>query len=503
MKHILPFSLFESKSDDDTLYIFDFDDTIVDSPRFEELAINYLKEGVTVKTLVDRSLKQIGKKKEDVKIEHGRLYVNDPDSKIDVKGNWVRKKTRVYLVAPDKFYYLEESFPNKLTSLAKKYKEVKNKAIVTARIKTVRSLLEKYLDKLGLGQPNQGLFMYPTKDEDTSKVAIWKAKTIVKLIKDTGFTKVEYFDDKSKIVNVVVKAVKEQLPDVDFVGHKVKSPELTYLNESNLSDSLTDIEDMFLDISDNLERLNTEEEFDVRLEEILGVKSYWKRKRYNSEIHGGFYSIENINSKFVRIKICLGSKIKEVKPLLLSFKDQVKNMNFSYYERWWQDRKPLRGGYFSSTEKNEDFSLITIIIEDKSLNEELLLIEDDNKQDFINEIKDIFIDEIVDVFDIEQLPHDLEDDDETPGIFYDFNDYFLNLSESRAFLEILMWVGGDYHDKFERMDESINKFIQRVRGLGYECLSNYDLSGVTVNQYLDYCSDTTNSEPYEIRIYYK
>ena len=34
------------KQSDDTLYIFDFDDTLVDSPEFEELAIKYLKEFV-------------------------------------------------------------------------------------------------------------------------------------------------------------------------------------------------------------------------------------------------------------------------------------------------------------------------------------------------------------------------------------------------------------------------------------------------------------------------
>jgi hypothetical protein len=359
MKHILTYNLFESRSNDDTLFIFDFDDTLADSPRFEELAINYLREGVTVKTLVDRSLKQIGKKKEDVKIEHGRLYVNDPKSEIDIKGNWVRKKTRVYLVAPDKFYYLEESFPDKLTPLAKKYKSVKNKAIVTARIKTVRNLLEKYLDKLGLGQPNQGLFMYPTKDEDGSKVAAWKAKTIVKLIKDTGFKKVEFFDDKSKIVNAVVKAVKDELPDVDFVGHKVKAPELTYLNEE-------------------------------------------------------------------------------------------------------------------------------------------LLVEFEDREDFINEIKDVFIDEIVDVWDIEQLPDDLDEGEETPGIFYDFNDFYLALDLDKPYLKILMWYGYDYYDKFERMQSSFDRFVDRVRRMGYVC--NQVMS---MEEYLDYTKDEFSPEPLVITVYYK
>ena len=361
MKHLLTYSLFESKSSDDTLYIFDWDDTIVDSPRFEELAFKYLRENTTIKELVDLSLLKIGKKKGDIKYEHGRLYVDDPNSEIEVKGNWVRKKGRVYLVAPDRFYYSEISFPDKVTKLASLYKEVKNKAIVTARLHTVRDKVEKYLDKLGLERPSLGLFMYPTKDEDGSRVAAWKAKTIVKLIKDSGFMKAQFFDDKSKTVNAVVKLVKSELPHVEFIGHKVKSPEMTYLNEE-------------------------------------------------------------------------------------------------------------------------------------------VLIEFEDRQDFIDEIKDVFIDEIVDVWDIEQLPHDLDEDDETPGIFYDFNDFYLSLDKEDPYLEILMWYGYDYYDKFESMEESINNFAKRIKSLGYKVGMN------SVAEYLNFeLYDLYNggNDPFTIKIYYK
>ncbi len=214
----------------DTLYIFDFDDTIVDSPRFEELAIKYLKEDVTIKGLLKNSVNLINKEIEDLKIEHGRLYIDDPNFEINIKGNWVRKKSRVYLVAPDKFYYSNISFPNKLTELSNLYKSVKNKAIVTARNKTLENQVKKYLNELGLEYPNIGLFMYPTKD--SSKVADWKAKTIVNLIKETGFKKVNFYDDKSKIVNAVEKLVKSELPNIEFKGFKVKSTEMSYLKES-------------------------------------------------------------------------------------------------------------------------------------------------------------------------------------------------------------------------------------------------------------------------------
>ena len=329
MKHIKPYNLFESK-EDETLYIFDFDDTIVDSPRFEELAIKYLKEGVTIKSLVDRSLNQIGVSKEDVKIEHGRLYVNDPDSKIEVKGNWVRKKGRVYLVAPDRFYYSDISFPDKVTKLSTLYKRVKNKAIVTARLHTVRSLVKKYLDKLELGQPNCGLFMYPSRDEDGSKVAAWKAKTIVKLLKDTGFKKAEYFDDKSKIVNAVVKLVKSELPDVEFIGHKVKSPEMTYLNEELLIE-WDDRESFVNEIKDV---------FNDEIVDVWDIEQLPEGEEYGEgeELPGIFYDFNDfqlrldLENPYIEILIWSGNyyydKLERMQSSLDKFQKRIKDLGY-------------------------------------------------------------------------------------------------------------------------------------------------------------------------------
>lgn len=360
MKYITHYKLFES-TEDNTIHIFDFDGTIVDSPKFEDLVIKLLKENVTIRDLVNKSVNLIKVSIDDLKIENGRIYVDDPDEKIKVKGNWVRKKSRVYLFSPDKFYYTDLSFPDKSLELSKLYNSVKNKAIVTARIKTVIDKVSEYLDKLGVDQPNHGLHCYPSRDESGSKVAIWKSKTVVKIIEDGGFKKAKFYDDKSKIVNAVEKLVKEKLPHVKFEGIKVNS-KFDYLKESYLSDEFSEVINLFSDISDNLEKLDSEEDFFEREEEIRDVKSYWKRRKYGTKLYGGFYSIENIFSKFIRIKICLASDIKsEIQDLLYIFKQGVENMNLSYSEKWWQDRKPIRGGYFSR-EKNEDFSIVTIII---------------------------------------------------------------------------------------------------------------------------------------------
>lgn len=220
MKYLQIYEKFEQK-EDEILYIFDFDDTLMKTPSFEKMAISFLKETVSISSLLKRSVKFIDKELKDLKWENGRIYVPDPDSKIDVKGNWVRKKGRVYLITPDRFYYTDLSLPTGPKPLSSLYNSVKNKAIVTGRIKTMKPKIIETLDNFGLEQPNLGLFCYPSRNETDDKVAEWKAKTIVKLIKDTGFKKAKFYEDKSKWLRTVKNAVEKELPDVEFEGIKV------------------------------------------------------------------------------------------------------------------------------------------------------------------------------------------------------------------------------------------------------------------------------------------
>lgn len=219
-------TLNESKSD--TLYIFDFDETLVVNPKFEDMAIEFLKEDVTIKSLLQSSLKKIGGKMHQLKWENGRLYIPDPDSNIDIKGNWVRKGKRVYLVTPDKFYFTDMCLPHSKTKLSTLYNSVDNKAIVTGRPEEIKDKVLSSLEKFGLKEPNHGLFCYPTKSQTNDKVALWKAKTIVSLIKKTGFKDVIFYDDNSKWVNKVTSVVKKELPDIIWTGIKYKHTNENY-----------------------------------------------------------------------------------------------------------------------------------------------------------------------------------------------------------------------------------------------------------------------------------
>jgi len=213
--------LFENFGTDDTLYIFDFDDTLVDTPSFEELAIQYLTESKNIGDLIKRSLQFVNKEQKDLKIENGRIYIEDPNQTIEPKGNWVRKGLRVYMVTPNVYHFLDISLPTKVKELSELYKQVQNKSIVTGRMVDLKEKVIESLEKFGLELPNNGLFCYPSKDDRTDRVAEWKAKTIVQLLKDTGFKKAKFYDDKPKWVKRVVTAVRSELPEVEFEGIRV------------------------------------------------------------------------------------------------------------------------------------------------------------------------------------------------------------------------------------------------------------------------------------------
>lgn len=212
----------EFKDDDDTLWIFDFDDTLVLNPRFEDLAIEYLKEDVTIRSLLLASIRKVGVKMSDLKWENGKIYVEDPNQLLDIKGEWVRKGRRVYLTPPDKFYYTDMSLPIATTKLIDMYNSVENKAIVTGRHDDIKHKVVNSLQKFNLDHPKYGLHCYPGKRNTEQKIGEWKAQTIIDLIKESGCKNVHFYDDNSKWVNKATAAVKKEMPHINWTPIKYK-----------------------------------------------------------------------------------------------------------------------------------------------------------------------------------------------------------------------------------------------------------------------------------------
>jgi hypothetical protein len=204
---------------ENVLYIFDFDDTLVNSPSFEELAIKYLKEDITIKDLLDQSIKRVGVTLDDLKWQDGRIYVLDPNKELKEFGNWVRKGDRLYMFSPNLFHVSDISLPKSLkTEISDLYKSVENKCIVTAREESLRNKITNKLLDLGLELPKYGLHMAPI---GTKNAGHWKGERIVEIINETGFQKAIFYDDNIKYIKRATKVVKEKLPNFDFTSIKV------------------------------------------------------------------------------------------------------------------------------------------------------------------------------------------------------------------------------------------------------------------------------------------
>lgn len=204
---------------DNVLYIFDFDDTLVNSPSFDELAINYLKEDITIKDLLNQSINRVGVKLDELKWQDGRIYVLDPNKEIKEFGNWIRKGDRLYMFTPHAFHLSDLSLPSTLKELSELYKSVENKCIVTAREELLRDKITRTLLDLGLELPKYGLHMAPN---GTKNAGHWKGEKIVEIINETVFQKAIFYDDNAKYIKRATKVVREKLPNFDFTPVKVK-----------------------------------------------------------------------------------------------------------------------------------------------------------------------------------------------------------------------------------------------------------------------------------------
>lgn len=205
--------------DQQTLYVFDFDDTIVKTPNFEELAIEFLKENLSISDLLNLSVKRIGVTLDDLEWQDGRIFVKDPQNKIQPFANWVRKGDRVYMTSPDIFSKTDLSLPKDVLKLSEFYNQVENKCIVTARPESTRLKIEQVLSNFNLSMPKYGLHMLPDGKKDAGT---WKGNKIVEIVRMTGFNKVIFFDDNSKYIKKASKVIKDILPNLNFEAVKVQ-----------------------------------------------------------------------------------------------------------------------------------------------------------------------------------------------------------------------------------------------------------------------------------------
>lgn len=212
--------LFESL--DNTLYVFDFDDTLVNTPRFEDLVIEYLRENSSIKDIIQSCVSDIGVSISDLKWENGRVFIDDIGNQIDIPNgiNWIRKGSRIYLLSPENFGLTKISMPNSpISKMVELYNSVENKCIVTARSEKVRDDVKSILDKYNMEYPKYGVHMYPFKKH--YQTGYWKGKTIIEICSKNNFNSAIFYDDNAKYIKGARRAVKELSPDLKFKAVKV------------------------------------------------------------------------------------------------------------------------------------------------------------------------------------------------------------------------------------------------------------------------------------------
>lgn len=200
------------------LYVFDFDDTLVNTPSFEEIAQQYIIEKLTVKDLLLSAVNNIGIDVKQLKFSDGRIYFEDPDGLIDVTRNWVRKGKRVYLITPDEFSFLDESLPKTTTGFSDIYNKLENKCIVTARPEGTRQQITKVLQDFGFEYPKWGVHMLPRGRKNAGE---WKGEKIVELAIKTEVQKIVFFDDNSRYLKKAGRVVKQKLPNIVWEPYKI------------------------------------------------------------------------------------------------------------------------------------------------------------------------------------------------------------------------------------------------------------------------------------------
>ena len=184
--------LLESKNN--TLHVFDFDDTMFHSNNFED-SIKYLIEKLTPENILKKSINDININLKDLKYDNGRIYVDDIDQLINIPKNseWIRKKDRIYLTQPESYYLTEEGKPDKPNNtIIELYNSVDNRAILTARKEKFKNIILDTLHRFNIEEPNIGIFMYP--DKTNIQPSMWKAHKLLEIYKNGNYNEIHYYD---------------------------------------------------------------------------------------------------------------------------------------------------------------------------------------------------------------------------------------------------------------------------------------------------------------------
>jgi hypothetical protein len=232
------------------LYVFDMDDTLVQTPTLSEVV--YVENGKihTGDFVIDKVLNQVLQFSEKIyenkysftfkKEEDGKIFllkdglklgvnfvvdVNNSDLKDNEKKEVLSKFTlydkKLILKHFKEFFQTESTVGVKIKeNVVKVYEKALNKMILTGRSKSILKGVEYILFNIvGLEKPNRGLFLY---DYNKNGVKGFKAKVIIDSIDKYQWEEIKFFDDRQDWLDFAEEEVKKVYPDIKFQKYCIK-----------------------------------------------------------------------------------------------------------------------------------------------------------------------------------------------------------------------------------------------------------------------------------------
>lgn len=98
------------------------------------------------------------------------------------------------------------------------YKSAKNKMILTGRGEKMRANIEANLKVLGLGIPNFGLHLFPG---GSKGIADYKVKVIEDSILANQWEEIHFFEDRADWLNKAAVEITEKFPNIKFHKHLI------------------------------------------------------------------------------------------------------------------------------------------------------------------------------------------------------------------------------------------------------------------------------------------
>jgi hypothetical protein len=241
--------------EDKTLYVFDMDDTLLETPRVSDFVDVENGEIKTSDENIKEHIKKIKgifsslffkelcfEKSNDfvVILDCGTKkpfgteqldYIQDltPEQLQQAGLKNSTKKDLLRAIGEEKgvlvlkpfpgFYDAKETIGTIINSdVIPIYKAAKNKMILTGRGEKMRQDIEEKLNEIGLGIPNFGLHLFPG---GRYGIAEYKVKVIEDSITANGWEEVHFFEDRQDWLEKAATEVVQKFPNVKFHKHLV------------------------------------------------------------------------------------------------------------------------------------------------------------------------------------------------------------------------------------------------------------------------------------------